>query len=845
MKNRFFKILTVLSFINVAQLFALVSPQTPELKPISYYKDIQPILEAKCMACHGCNASPCEMKMDSFAALDRGANQKNQAFGLEPFTMLPMRMKDAKSTEEWRQRGFHAVLSRDGTPVENLSNSLLNTIVERGTANNRSVSVDPSKMNNDESDKFYALMKQSRDHGKRSCAKNQDELKDYFEKFPAGGMPLALPGLDGQELATLQAWIAAGSPGPTAEETAARVRITQEEAAAIQKWEDFLNVADAKANETNDAKLEREAHNLKVKLVSRYIYEHVFLSHAVFDKVPGKFYELVRAKSRSGNIEELVTETPMDNQGAPFYYRFKPVTEVIVQKSHMLWKLSDKKMQRIKDNFYSTSDDKRLMWPKVVVEVPYVTKTDVEEEKGTDNPFYNFQQVPTLARARFLLDESILIANGEIRGPVCTGTPATSAIRDHFWKFFANPETDITVLKPDLGATEKQKKDKLAFMMAKDFSDKGSSEFRINFEKTFKELKPNGYNINDLWIPLEQDPQALSPDTATLTVFRHGTSATTIPGARGRITPTLWFLTYANVERIYYNLVPQFKYWDHAQKRVETWQFMRRLRQENEQGFIAWLPPETQKTTLSVWSEGLSKRIKRLVWSKMTGKRANPEDPNSPAAKSDAAVAKVAALFRSKLSQSEVGDEIVLGSMRQWDNINVSVSAETAKIPDAITSVAQWEKALAVVTAKSDQSFAQFLPDALYLKLNTNEGSKLYSFLSYRGHVEPNFSAVSLMGGLSRKVEEDHLTVLPGVVGDFPNLMVELDIEKSAEFLKEISVLNASTLAAFEEKWAMMRHNPNFWKLFADINTLNKENMGDEAGLLDLNYYRGYKEKTE
>ena len=86
-------------------------------------------------------------------------------------------------------------------------------------------------------------------------------------------MPLAITGLSDSEFATLRQWIREGAvideqpsvPGP-------------QEQAQIRQWEAFFN---------------RPA--LKNRLVSRYLYEHLFLAHLYFEGLDsGNFFELVR-----------------------------------------------------------------------------------------------------------------------------------------------------------------------------------------------------------------------------------------------------------------------------------------------------------------------------------------------------------------------------------------------------------------------------------------------------------------------------------------------------------------------------------------------------------------------
>ena len=53
------------------------SPAPSQSSAPSYAADIQPIFNKRCVACHGCIASPCNLKLTSFRAAQRGALGKN------------------------------------------------------------------------------------------------------------------------------------------------------------------------------------------------------------------------------------------------------------------------------------------------------------------------------------------------------------------------------------------------------------------------------------------------------------------------------------------------------------------------------------------------------------------------------------------------------------------------------------------------------------------------------------------------------------------------------------------------------------------------------------------------
>jgi mono/diheme cytochrome c family protein len=52
---------------NAVAQTALAPSASPD-----YTTEIQPIFNRRCIACHGCLGSPCNVKLDSFRGVDRG-----------------------------------------------------------------------------------------------------------------------------------------------------------------------------------------------------------------------------------------------------------------------------------------------------------------------------------------------------------------------------------------------------------------------------------------------------------------------------------------------------------------------------------------------------------------------------------------------------------------------------------------------------------------------------------------------------------------------------------------------------------------------------------------------------
>src|SRR5680860_1382239 len=69
----------------------------------SYTDDIQPIFNKRCVACHGCLGSPCNLKLTSFRGVDRGALGKNP-YGSHVEAYPRTGMDVVQTTAEWRER---------------------------------------------------------------------------------------------------------------------------------------------------------------------------------------------------------------------------------------------------------------------------------------------------------------------------------------------------------------------------------------------------------------------------------------------------------------------------------------------------------------------------------------------------------------------------------------------------------------------------------------------------------------------------------------------------------------------------------------------------------------------
>ena len=207
-----------------------------------YPAQIKPIVEQRCMVCHGCYDAPCQLKLDAYEGLKRGASKDLVYEGSRIKTAQPSRLHyDAHSVAEWRERGFYPVLSeqeaRDSTLYRMLQLKKDHPLPATGVL----------------PDSFDFSL--ARD---QQCPK-PEEMATYEQEKPLWGMPYGLPGLPDSEFKTLSNWAASGAQG------VARAEPSASQQAAIEDWEAFLNGT-----------------SNKEQLMARYIYEHLYYRRPVF-----------------------------------------------------------------------------------------------------------------------------------------------------------------------------------------------------------------------------------------------------------------------------------------------------------------------------------------------------------------------------------------------------------------------------------------------------------------------------------------------------------------------------------------------------------------------------------
>lgn len=373
-----------------------VSPISPQAS--TYLNEVQPLLNQRCVVCHGCYDAPCQLKLTSPAGIERGLSKSLIHSGSRLLAIPPTRLyEDATSTQAWREQGFSAVLN-ERKQVEEAN--LMASVLYRSLALKQQDSFNHDSVTSN-------ILPESYDFSlnrEQQCS-TIGEFDDYALQHPEGGMPYGLPALSNGEFTLLTSWLSAGA------KMSALPVLSDEQLTKVVYWEQWLNKS-----------------TLKSQLVSRYIYEHLFLSHLYFSESEPTYFKLVRSKTPPGMpIEIIATRRPYeDPKTARVYYRLQRERETILAKTHLPYALNPARMATFKEIFEQ---------PQYEVNSLPSYKPEV-----ASNPFITFEAIPAQSRYKFMLQEAQNTIMGFIKGPVCRGQIAVNVIDDHFWVFFVTRE---------------------------------------------------------------------------------------------------------------------------------------------------------------------------------------------------------------------------------------------------------------------------------------------------------------------------------------------------------------------------------------------------------------------
>lgn len=521
-------------------------------KEISFINDVKPILDKRCVSCHSCYNSPCQLKLSSFEGIQRGSSKKN-IYENRMSADNPTRLfVDAVNEKQWRGKGFTSVLDS----MDESNESIMMQYLFQKNKNPLNIG------------------KYSPEKDELTCVKNKEELADFFDENPHKGMPYGFPALKKQEYNLLMTWLKQGAVDDTQKDISTNLEKEQ-----IKKFEYFFNNQD-----------------MKYQVSARYIYEHLFLAHISFDEKSRNFYELIRSKTPTGVKPQIIpTRFPYEGINERFYYRFKKIESTIVHKTHMVYKLNDEKLKRYNELFIETNWERKPFLPT------YDTNISA-------NALRTFEQIPVTSRYQFLLDDVHYIIMTFIRGPVCKGQIALNVIQDQFWVMFLDPKYDLSIQDKfflhdniaNLSIPNEYGEDPSLYKTFKALDNyELAKKYETNKAQIYKQYYPKGLSMDAIW---KGNPN--QENDSILTIYRHFDSASVHKGALGDIPKTLWVIDYPLLERIYYSLVAGFDVFGNTAHQLLVRTHMDRLRIEGESNFLEFLPKESRVDYFDFWYEG-------------------------------------------------------------------------------------------------------------------------------------------------------------------------------------------------------------------------------------------------
>jgi len=753
-------------------------------EPILFDEGVKPVLENRCVVCHGCTDAPCQLKLSSYEGLTRGASKDRVYNGARLTSNPPTRLFiDAQTTPEWRSKGFHPVIAENAsTPEEQLQQSVLYQLLRLKQLNPQpKVGMLPDSMD-------IGL-------GREQVCTTREQFDKYARQHPNWGMPYAMPNLSDDEYRTLVQWLAQGAPVPAAPAPSAAAR------QQITRWEAFLNEP-----------------SLKQQLTSRYLYEHLFQAHIHFEGTPTReFYRLVRSSTPPGEpVKEIATVRPYYSPGSdPFYYRLWLYPASIVAKTHMVYSFSDARMARYRELF---------------LEPEYsVTELPSYDVAIASNPFKAFRHIPVTSRYRFLLDDAHFFIEGFIKGPVCRGQIALNVIEDRFWVVFADPDADIGSNREEfldemsdyLELPSKRGSTLRILKVWRDYAERQNTYINTR-HKEILSAKHDAGDLHDEGMRFIWDGDGHNPNAA-LTIYRHFDSASVTNGFVGEFPDSAWIIDYPLLERIHYLLVTGFNVYGNAGHQLLTRLYMDFLRMEGEDNFLIFIPVSDRKKILDSWYVGIrsdmEKSMGNMDWLEIeTFSGYQTDDP-----------------------QRELYEAIIgrLGPLAGGPAYLYRCEGDACNDPSASEIKQQADWAMRTIATIKGETLVVF-PDVALVRVKTGEPAKdlAYSIIRNKAYLNVTSMFASARDRDMTDIEHDTLTVVEGIEGSYPNFFFVVEPDELEDFTSRImAVRTRDDYERLVGIYGVRRTSDAFWETADWFQDYYAQQEPLLYGILDLNRY--------
>ena len=763
-----------------AKSLPISAPKASEI--VDYHSQVKPVLAQRCVVCHACYDAPCQLKMGSFSGIERGANKARVYDGERLVEANLTRLfEDGHTLAQWRDKDFFPVISDSpketsenfsskeyqSSAKDNLSSSVIAHLLQLKQDNRAETEgTTPSQLNKE---KYPLNINRS-----YQCP-TIDDIGTYKQDYPLWGMPYALPAINEKENTLILNWIAQGARGSD------DIVLTNAHLKKVEEWERFLNADD-----------------LKSQLMSRYLFEHLFLVHLHFSaEQPTQFFKLVRSSTAPGTpVEGIFTRRPFDEPDVErVYYRLVPEKQTLVHKSHMPVLLNEQRMKK---------------WQRWFLNDSYaVTELPSYKPKEASNPFITFAQIPINARYKYMLDEAQNTIMQFIKGPVCRGQMALNVINDHFWVVFSEPELDLVQNNGEFIQQALQNIE----LPAEEQSNALPTAW-MNYAAMEREYLTAKSNFIDSQIKnkLSIDLDLLwdgenNNENLALTIFRHNDAASVVKGLVGKTPQTAWVLTYPLFERIHYLLVAGYDVYGNVGHQLNSRMYMDFLRMEGEFNFLSFLPNKTREEVRSKWYRGSVSEVEEFVY------KGNTSD-----IKTDIEY-QTKAPYQELLNKIKAKFDDTLSSRHSLENgFNSKEAINSFKRINAMQG-----------------TNVSLLPESTIVRVFDKDSNSEHFYTMLRHSAHTNIS--HLFNEEDRRLpEEDTVTIASGFMTSHPNAFLQIELSELPNFANRINKMGSEPdYAALLDAYGVRRTNPKFWEYADNMHEYFKRNYPVEFGYLDFN----------
>lgn len=735
---------------------------------VDYWSDVQPILESRCASCHACYDAPCQLKTTAVEGLDRGAKNLKVYDVRRLVRAKPSRLfEDQFTTQGWRGDGFFPVLNEypQQSPAVNLQSSLLYRFLELKKQHPNPTSKTLPK------DVTLDIQR------KEQCT-DINGFDEFVKKKPLWGMPYGLPQISDAEHNTIKSWVEQGATYTP------RPALGSEFIERIAEWETYLN-----------------QNSLKGQLVSRYIYEHLYLANLYFDDLSNReFFNLVRSATPPGEpVQPIATRRPYSDPIVDrVYYRIVRHLETIVAKTHKPYVLNAQRKETWNALFFGPDYE--------------VSSLPSYKPKVAGNPFVSFEQLPMKSRYRFLLDEAQFTIMNFVKGSVCRGQVAINVIRDRFWVFFLDPdlpiedkiEDAIIQSQDDLELASTQEDIFLPLTNWKRYADKERRARKKRDQFLAKNFANGEFEIglDNIW-----DGDATNPNAA-LTVMRHFDYGTVEKGLLGETPQTAWVIGYPLLERIHYLLVAGYDVYGNLGHQLLSRVHMDFLRMDGESAFLVMLPQESRVKERNEWHRNAPREANEFLANPEFEKRATINIP-----------------YQTNDHKTEL-----LGMLKERlapvlpTNFEINFNGKTG-LENTVKRLNEF-----------GGSEANLMPDTAVVRFYDNQGNDYYATI-IKDIAHKNMSS---MFGEDNRIEADRtkVTVLNGIVGSYPKAMYRVPYAKADLFVDQLMAMQSeSDYETLLDRYGVRRTDPTFWQESDLMHAAAKKQSLLEYGVYDLNRY--------